>query len=910
MRRWLRWAASVFRSRRAFDRDLRDEFAFHLDTRASALEREGLAPDAAQRQARLDFGARSAYEDRSREAIGTQMIDDCLRDLQFGWRMMRRRPGGAIVIVLTLALGIGANTAVFSLVDAIFLRPLPVTDPDRLVLFSGDTSQGTVTGSPPPDGVWSLFSNDAYDFLRGEDVPLQSIAAFQSGRDTVTVHLPRRPSDVSADTGVRAGTHLVSGNYFDVLGVTAVLGRTLRSGDDRPEAAPVVVISDACWRERFGAEPSAVGRSVTINETPFVVVGVMPASFFGERTDRHAPDFWIPLAHQPQVQLREAVAARSDYYWLSLVGRLQPGQARAGAQAAVTASLRRFLIGAAGASPDEAARRRIQSVRVEMTSGARGISRDRETSEHPLALLVAAVGLVLLIACANVATLLLCRGAARRPEVAVRRALGAGHVRLLRQWLTESLTLALTGAVGGVMVAYWATPALLSYFPTGPNRPHLNGTVLAYAATLTLLAGLIFGLAPALQASRVDALAALRSTGRGSRQRFRAWGATESFVIVQIAVSLVLVVGATLFARTLFNLEHEPLGFAQEDVLLVQINPRLAGYTPATVTTLYRRLHAQVTALPGVEAATFARYSPFGGHSSSFGATVDGYTPPPGERLSLEAVEVGPDYPQTLGMPLVMGRAIGSEDTAGATRVAMVNEAFVRQFFPSSSPLGHHVSLNQEYEIVGVVRDALFHRARDQAIPFVFTPLLQQANQMMLECEIAVRTHGDSGALASAVRQVVTSTDSRVSVVRARTLQEQVRATFGPERVATGFVALFAALALLLAAMGLYGVVSHSVAQRTQEIGVRLALGAAPADIVWLVLRQTVAWLVVGTAIGAGASVLAGRAVEHQLFGVSASDLTSLVVATAALGLVALAASLIPARRALRIQPTMALKTE
>jgi predicted permease len=387
---------------------------------------------------------------------------------------------------------------------------------------------------------------------------------------------------------------------------------------------------------------------------------------------------------------------------------------------------------------------------------------------------------------------------------------------------------------------------------------------------------------------------------------------TEPFIVAQMALSLVLALGATLFARSLFNLEREPLGFDQESVLVARINPRLAGYTPATVPSLYRRLYDRVATLPGIEAATFARYSPFSGSRSIIGATVDGYAPAPGEHVGLETVPVGPNYPTTIGMPLVAGRAIAVTDDAGAPLVAMVNDAFVRHFFPASSPLGHsfHVDAQKHYEIVGVVRDALFHSARDQATPVVFTSMLQETSQRALDCEIAIRARGDAAPVARLIRQVVSQIDSRVVVRSAMTLREQVLSTLGPERTAAGFVSAFAALALLVAAVGLYGVVSHRVAQRTKELGVRLALGAPSGAVVWLVAREALAWVAMGIACGGAGAVLLGRLVADQLFGVTAADPGSFLVAVAILGSVALLASLVPAVRALRVDPIAALRME
>ena len=836
------------------------------------------------------------------------VADDFLRDIQIGVRMLRRQWGSSVILVVTLALGIGANTAVFSLIETVFLRPLPVHAPGRLVFFSGDPGGGTATSNTPPEGAWNLFSSAAADSLRTGTSPFESTAAFAASDDTVAA---RRPTE--AGGGTRASAHLVSGNYFTVLGAEPQLGRTFTSTDDRVEAPPVAVVSDSFWRDVFRGDPRAVGSTVIVNTTAFTVVGVMPSSFFGVRV-RRSPDLWVPLVRQPEVQLRESLRLRADYYWLNLVGRLAPGQSRDAAQALMTDALHRFLVSTAGSAPDAAALTRIRNTRVAMVSGARGLSFVRDQDVKPLSLMFAVVGLLLLLACANVATLLLCRANARRTEVAVRRALGAGRGRLIRQWLTESLLLAAMGGIGGLLLAHWIVPILQTFFPSGPVRATLNAAVLAFAAGTALVATVLFGLAPAFHAGRIDGLAALRTAGHGTGRPRRAFGVREPLVIAQIAVSLVLVVGATLFARTLSNLEREPLGFDQRNVLLVPINPRLAGYTPGNVGALYRRLYDRVSALPGVEAVTFARYSPFSGRTSSVGAAVEGYTPPPGQRLRLETVQVGPTYPQTLGMPVVTGRAIGIDDTLGTNQVAMVNEAFARRFFPTSSPLGHHLQLNttngRQVEIVGVVRDALFHSPRDQMIPFVFVAMLQVTDQMALDCEIELRTRGDAGLLATPVRQAIAQVDGRLGVRRTQTLRAQVLDTFRSERVMSGFVIVLAGLGLIVAGVGLYGVVSYGVVRRTREIGLRVSLGASRMDVLALIGREIGTQIVTGLVIGSGIAMIAGQTVASQLFGVGARDLASFAIAAAILAFVALLASLVPALRALRIHPSVALRAE
>jgi predicted permease len=906
LREWFHRLRGTLRAGRS-DLDLQEELRLHVEMTVENALRRGDSPEAA-RSAQIQAGGVPQAMEALRDRRGLPWLADLTGDLRYGCRMLAKYPGFAAVAVLTLALGIGANTAVFSLVNAVLLRPLPVRSPDRLVLFSDDPSEGTRSSNPPPGGRWDLFSSEVYDFLRAASLPLESIAAVASGESGVSVRLIGG-ADGSGPSR-RAQAHLVSGNYFTVIGASPAAGRALAPEDDRPDSAPVAVVSDRFWREQLAAYSHAVGAVVTLNHVAFTVVGVMPASFFGERV-RRSPDMWVPLVWQPDIQLRASLFERPDYYWLGLVGRLAPGQTRRSAETAVTAALRQFLTTKAGASMDENTRLRIGGVQVAMVGVARGISLVRDRNARLLQLLLGAVSLVLLIACANVATLFLARATSQQSEVVLRSALGASRARLARQWLTESLLLATMGALCGAWLARWIAPALLATLvpASTPVSATLDGWVLAFTMGVALVACLLFGLAPALHVGRVDLVSALRASG-GSRRR-RTPGLAEPFVIAQIAVSLVLTVGATLLVRSLINLQQESLGFDQDQVLVAQIHPRLGGFTPADVGALYRRLYDQVAALPGVESATFARYSPFSGSRSVNSATVDGYTPRNGETVSVEAILVGPNYPRTLGMAMVAGRAINLDDGVAAPRVAMVNEAFVRRFSASTSPLGHRVQFgDQAYEIVGVVKDAAFHSARDPGFPLVFTPMLQETGQMALDCEFEVRTVGDATSLAPAVRDAMTRVDRRLDVGRMQTLRRQVRSTFGAERSAAGFITAFAGLGLLLAAIGLYGVVSHGVSRRTSEIGIRIALGATRADVLWLIVRETLVRVAIGLAVGLVLSGIAGRVLASQLFGVTGGDPTSLAAAAVVLSAVAVVTSLLPAARAVRISPVAALRSQ
>jgi predicted permease len=635
----------------------------------------------------------------------------------------------------------------------------------------------------------------------------------------------------------------------------------------------------------------------------------MPPSFFDIRV-RAVPDAWIPL-HQTSGDF----LARSDYYSLSLIGRLKPRQTMGAAEAAMTASLRQFLTTSQPAPLDQATRERIASVRIAMADGSRGISVVRQQNTRVLLLLVGAVGVILLIACANVGTLLFARAASREREVAVRRALGASRGRLVRQWLTESALLGVAGAMCGAALAWFVAPRLLATIVpvTTPMTARLDGTVFVFTTGATIVACLLFGLAPSLSAGRVDPIGSLRLSGRGQRRR-RTLGLTEPFVVVQIALSLVLVLAATLLTRTLVNLYEHPFGFDQNHVLLVRINPRFGGYQTNTVAPLYEDLRARLGQLPGVERVSFARYAPFSGSRSSSTAAVDGYVPVPGENVSLETILVGPHYPQTIGMPVRAGRAIDADDGPAAPRVAMVNEAFARRFFPDTGPLGRGFSLGssqqQRYEIVGVLRDAYFREARQPVQPAAFLAMLQEPSGRILDCEFEVRTTGDANVLAGQVRDTIRGVNDRIRIDDVRSLREQVTATFGPERTATGFILAFSLLALVVAAVGLSGVVAHGRARRTNEIGVRMALGAARADVVRLIARETGLRLVLGLVIGFVLARATSHALAAQLFGVTPDDLTSALFAALILSAVVALTTVRPLRRAMRVDPVIALRAD
>jgi predicted permease len=838
--------------------------------------------------------------------VWTFFFETAAQDLRFALRTLWKSPGFTAVAVLTLALGIGANTAIFSLFDGLLLQSLPVREPGRLVLFSDELSEGTYTGNAPT-GAWPWFSFEFYEFLRKQTLPLESVCAFRMGQSAVSL---RFASDQPGAQPKRASEHLVSGNYFETLGVEPALGRMLQASDDQRSAPPVAVISYLYWARNLSSDPAAIGKVAILNGTAFTIVGVAPPEFFGERV-RHPPDYWLPLAFQPQMEPYNYLDD-ANAYGLNLMGRLQPGATRAQAQSAVTLALQEFLRNKAGAHVTPQRARLIAGSHIQLHDGSGGLSQLRFAYSQPLHVLLAVAAMVLLIASANVASLLLARGASRRGEIGVRLALGASSGRLVRQLLTESLVLATLGAACAALLARWAIKAAASYVAgDSPQQPHLNAAVMFFTIGIALVAGILFGLAPALQSGRMDLVSALKTGETRGSGRSHTLRSTKGVVIAQLGASLVLLVGASLFARSLLNLEHLQLGFDPQNVLLARVNPRIAGYKPQNVGVLYRALIERISELPGVRAATIAYYSPLSGSKSTNNISVAGYQAKPGENLEAETIPVVANYSEALSIPVVLGRELGLKDTLAAPKVAMVNEAFVRRFFPSENPIGRRVAIDQiDYEIVGVLKDAHFQGAREKQAPVVFPSLLQDETPDSLRGELAVRTSGGLQGTAVAIRDAVAQVDPALPITGMQSLRDQVDANYDRERLAARFVSGFSGLALLLACVGLYGAVAQGVAGRRAEIGLRMALGAQRSQVLWLVLRDTAAMFLGGLAVGIPAAWAASKLISSQLFGLRPGDAASFATAIAVLALVSALAAFLPARRAAQVDPIVALRQE
>ncbi len=837
-------------------------------------------------------------------------METLFKDLRYGLRGLLKRKGFAAIAVLTLALGIGANTAIFTLVNAVLLKTLPVSHPEELVLFSDATGEGTSLEDTPRTGQWKRFSYSSYKYFRNHNQSFQDITAFRSGESRLSV---RKAESQSGEAALRASGHLVSGNYFSVLGVPAARGRVLTPEDDTLNAQPAAVISNRYWQEQLNGDSAVVGKPFLINGTNFTVVGVTPPEFFGERV-RRPPDFWLPLSFQPQIELRRSFLDDDQAYWLMLMGRLKHDVRIEQAQQGVNLALRRFLTEQAGSQLSEDRQRGIQNTHAQLVEGAGGISGLRVLYSKPLHMLMAIVGMVLLIACANVGGLLLSRAAARKAEISLRMALGATRWRIIRQLLTESMLLAAIGGICGVLLAQWGVIVLVSLVAKGSpldTRPDVG--VLAFTVGVSIVAGLLFGLVPAIRASRTNLASAMKEKSRTGR--FLRFSLSSAMVVMQVGLSMVLLTGAGLFVRSLSKLQNENVGFERSNMLLVGIDPRLAGYKPAELAALYQQLLDRLSITPNVRSVTMATYSPMSGTSRTSSISVPGYTPRPGEDMTVEDILTGPNYAETLGVPLMRGREIELRDTAASQKVAVVNETFVEHYFKGQNPIGRTLTIDEEtdgggLEIVGVIGDIKSSDAREGPQATVYRPILQINNQSAYSVSILIRTLGDPAALATQARQAINQIDDKLPIFGVTTLNEQLQETLKQDRLIAQLVSFFGALALMLACIGLYGVMAHGVARRTNEIGIRMALGAKGGNIAWMVLRETLFLVLGGLVLGVPTALLAGRLISSQLFGLDPTDPATLIGAAVVLTLVALLAGYVPARRASRVNPLTALRYE
>ena len=826
-------------------------------------------------------------------------------DLRFGFRTLRRSPGFTLLAVLSLALGIGANTAIFSLIYQVVLRALPVRDPSSLVSLESDSYN---YGWTRRDNNQTVFSYPMYLALRDRNQVFSGLVARVSFPATLARH----------GTAVSATAEVVSGNFFQVLGVTPALGRVLLPSDDAPGQTPVVVLGYGYWVAHLGADPNVLNSQISLNRSPALVVGVASRGFRGLLTGRD-PDFFAPLSMIDTISAGWRQTRQADAYWLNLVGRLRNGVSRARADAMLLPLFRSVLQDELPQFKDAEAdvRKKILAKTLTVAPAAQGLNALRAQWQTPLAVLMVMVGLVLLIACANVANLLIARATARQREIAIRLAVGAGRWRLVRQLLTESSILAVAGGLVGLLLSQSLTAGLLGLLPTSATggwlSAQLNARLFAYCIVLALVTGLLFGLAPALQAMRCGVAPALKeqstgiSTG-GERSRFR-----QSLIVLQVALSLLLLVGAGLFTRSLANLLHANPGFRTDRLVTFTIDPSLSGYSFERRLALFRELHEKLAALPGVQSAASAQLVPLGGWGWGNGVKAPGSRNASDKYADCAENSVSPGYFRTLGTPLLAGREFNAGDSAGAAKVAIINEAFARFLYEGQNAVGRTLQIgsnNADTHIVGVVEDSRYGDLREKAAHILYVPFEQGGDEFTRQAAFFLRTGGDERAVMTAVRAVVKRLDPDLPVDRLMPMQLLIDDSIYTDRLMATLAVAFGILAAILAAVGLYGVVSYSVSRRTREFGIRLALGAAPPSLLWFVMRE-VGWLIAaGVGVGLPASYLLARVAEAQFYGVRAHDPWTLAGATLLIAAVGLCAGLAPALRAMHVEPVLALRYE
>src|SRR6266705_213999 len=845
--------------------------------------------------------------------------------LRYALRQFRLSPVFTATAVLTLALGIGGTTAIFTLIHAVMLRSLPVSDPGSLYRV-GEGDECCVEGGP--QDRWGMFSFPLYERLRAETPEFEEVAAFQAGRWRLSV---RRQGVESAARPLRA--EYVTGSYFSTLGVRAFGGRVFTTDDDKPAAPPVAVLSHRVWQTAYASDTSVVGSTFVAEGHPLTVIGVAPAGFFGETLESDPPDIWVPLQQEPLINAERSLLHQPVSAWLRMIGRLRPGASIDGMAPRLTGLLRQWLQNDSGYPANWMADviRILPKQVVNVVPAGAGVAVMKEEYGRSLQILLSVCGLVLLIACANVANLLLARGVARRGQTAIRLAVGATPRQIVTQALTESVMLAIGGGIVGLLVAMAAARLLLSlafhssHFLPISTTPSLM--VLAFAFGLALVTGIIFWSVPAWLATRTDPAEALRGSGRGTQDRSSF--ARKALLVVQATLSVVLVAGATMLARSLNKLEHQDFGYQVQNRVEVSMNRPPATYTQPQLASLYRQLEDHVNRLPGVQGSGLALYNPL---TDNWGELIMVAGHPPAKLNSEQGSSwdrVSANYLQNLGMPILRGRAFTAADNETTAPVAIVNEAFAKRFFKSGeNPLDQHFGLDVPelagtFRIVGVIRDAKFAGwgLGRPARPMFYVPLAQNVkytNELMEKLELnshfiggmLLVTNMTPGALEAQLTRILAEWDPNLTFNSIRTMQQQIELAFDQDRAVASLAGLFGIVALVLAAIGLYGVTAYSVAQRTNEIGIRMALGADRPKVLRLILGGAFKRVLVGLILGLPLAVGAGRLISAQLYGVSSWDPLALSVAAGALAICSFLAAIIPANRAASISPMNALRIE
>jgi macrolide transport system ATP-binding/permease protein len=852
-------------------------------------------------------------------------MNQLFQDIRYAIRQLRKSPGFTLTVVIMLALGIGANTAIFTLVHGILLRSLPVTDPSRLIRI-GDNDDCCVEGGFPgkasDSGDFTIFSTDLFQYLKAAAPEFEQLSAVQAGQWPWSLRRGNAlPKSLSGE--------FVSGNYFSTLGLDAYTGRVFSDQDDTPAAAPTTVISYEAWQGEYASDPTIVGSTIYIQAKPFTVIGVAPPGFFGDRVQDTPPDFWMPIQTEPYVRGDSAILHHPESHWLYILGRVRAGTNLKVLQSKLNVTLRQWLYTRPLLTANGGASI-IPKMHVVLTAGGGGIQNMQQEAGQGLKMLMILSSVVLLIACANIANLLLARSTGRRADIALRMALGASRKRVTRQVLTESILLSTVGGLTGLLVAYAGSSSILALaFPDARNLPIEAGpspVILGFAFLVSVVTGILFGTAPAWLSSHAQPAEALRGANRATRDRSSL--PQKALVVLQAAMSLVLLAGAILMTKTLVNLEHQNFGIATANRYVVHFDPAGAGYTEDRLPGLYRQLQDRFSALPGVKDVGMALYSPLEGDNWGECVIQQGHPAPrAGEECGSSWDRVSPQFLDSIAVPMVRGRSISEQDTASSPQVVVVNQTFVKHFFPKQDPIGQHFGIDfpqysGSFEIVGVFTDFKLNSPRDVVHPVFLRPLAQRfmgykeesmnsgETQSMFINSMVLNFNRPQPNADTLIRRTLSEIDPNLSVMDLRTLDAQVAGNFNQDRLVAQLSSLFGILSLILASVGLYGVMSYFVARRTSEIGIRMALGATRGSVLGLVMRGALGQVLIGLCLGIPGALYAGYLMKSLLYGVGSYDPWALAGAPLMLLLCALAAGFIPARRAASIEPMRALRTE
>jgi predicted permease len=907
------WLKRLF-ARGRMDRDLDKELRFHFESQVADKTRSGISQIEARRLTRMEFGGMEQVKEDCRESRGTLWLESIVQDLRYGLRQLRKSPGFTFVAILSLTLGIGANTAIFTLLNAILLRPLPVQSPRELILFGDGDAEGSTNSVP--DGRWQLFSRSFFHDLRQKDTSLSGIAAVDSTQfDT--------KASIAGAAYQTSRVNLVSGSYFSVLGVPAFLGRTTSESDDSAEGAgPVAVASYAWFQRQFNGDPSALGKTIRIQSHDYTLVGVARPGFYGF-TVGQSTDLWIPLSMEKAFS-RPGWNGLGDRFFQSLylIGRLKPGVTAAQASAETNLLFKQIIRSYLGSQPSQKQLDGLAHASIEITPGGRGVSHLRRAFSVPLMILMAIVALVLLIACANIANMLLARGVARTREVAVRMALGASRRRLVFQLLTESLLLALLGAAAGVALAWKASAVLLNLATPGPNPVPLNLTpdlaVLGFTLGVTVLTALLFGTLPAFRATGLEFTPALKD-GRGSSSTTTRGALARSLIVGQVALSVVLLVVAGLFVRSLINLSDVHTGFDKHNVLVFSLDSSTANLprgTPEEIRSvrLQEQIEARVQTIPGVQSDSFSFFT-FDQGAWSEQVLFQGVPRTPGSGDQVFFNITGNGFFSTMGIPLIEGRTFNAQDTQNAPKVAVINQTMAHRFFPNGSAVGHRFGLGEtpehpgEIEVIGVVKDAKYIELDEGTLMAAYFPC---TNNPGFYGNFAVRyaPGANRQEIVSRTRRAIAEINSNILVNSVGSLEEQVDNSIATQSLIARLSSFFGIIAVFLACIGTYGLLSYSVARRTSEFGIRLALGARSHMLLWMILRECILLLALGLALGVPVALSSTRVLKSVLYELSPLDPTSISIAIVAVTVMTIAAAWLPARRATKIDPMHALRAE